>query len=75
MVISVSFAAGLVHVGEWITLITSAGITVMNDETDSQMADPQFGELSLDLDAWEIPSMPTDLDDSFTLVPPTAPEI
>ena len=67
---SVNFAAEPVHVGEWITLITSAGITVMNDEMVSQMDDPSFGELSLDLDEWELPTLSTDWDDSFDLVPP-----
>ncbi len=69
---SVNFAAGPVHVGEWITLITSAGITVMKDDMDSQMEDSSFLDLSLDLDEWELPILSTDWDDSFDLVPSTA---
>ena len=42
----------------------------MNDEMVSQMDDPSFGELSLDLDEWELPTLSTDWDDSFDLVPP-----
>ena len=69
---SASFATKLVHVVDWITLITSAGITVMNDEMDSQMEDLSFRELSLDLDEWELPILSTDWDDSFDLIPSTA---
>ena len=72
---SANSAAKRVHVVEWTIPITSAGTTVMNDDASSQMEDFSFLDLSIDRDEWELPMLSTDLDDSFTLVPPTAPGI
>ena len=52
---SASFAAKLAHVVEWIIQITSVGITVMNDDQNSQMEDHLFLDLSLDSEEWELP--------------------
>ena len=67
-----SFAAKLVHVVDWITLITRAGITVMNEDMASQMGDPSFLDFSHDLDEWDLPMLSTDLDGSLELVSSTA---
>ena len=73
MVSSVSSVKGLAHVVDWSIQTKSAGITVMNDDTVSQMEDFSFLDLSIDRDEWELPMLPTDLDDSFDIVASPAP--
>ncbi len=72
---SVSFVTKRVHVVDWIILITSAGITVMNDDIESQMGEPSLVDFSHDMDEWDLPMLSADLDGSFELVSSTAQEM
>ncbi len=72
---SVNFVRGRAHDVGWIIPITSAGITVMNDDIDSQLEEPSLVNLSHDTDEWDLPMLSTDFDGSFELVSSNAPEI
>ena len=72
---SVNSVQGLAHVADWSMQTKSAGITVMNDDMESQMGEPSLVDFSNEIEELDATMLSTDFDSSFEVISSNAHEI